>query len=255
MKKSFYRFFAIILMVAFTACQNRTRERNTPEVEISTMIDEIVEDVDTPTTTIKEEVPIPIITNFVTESLSSCIDGVVIDGIRWATRNVDAPGTFAESPDSFGMFYQWNRNMGWSAADGRAVGWDNTFPSGREWYAENDPCPTGWRIPTAAELHSLINAGNGGIFASFNGVEGHFFGLVPYHIFLPAAGSRGHNTGNVGGASRHDRDTTVGRYWSSQEYSRNRRHALHLFFTYRQERMVGVWFKTEGNSIRCVAKD
>ena len=30
--------------------------------------------------------------------------GVVIDGIRWATRNVDAPGTFAENPEDAGMF-------------------------------------------------------------------------------------------------------------------------------------------------------
>jgi hypothetical protein len=36
--------------------------------------------------------------------------GVVINGVKWATRNVDAPGTFAESPQAAGMFYQWNRN-------------------------------------------------------------------------------------------------------------------------------------------------
>ena len=36
-------------------------------------------------------------------------EGVVINGVRWATRNVDMPGTFAETPESLGMLFQWNR--------------------------------------------------------------------------------------------------------------------------------------------------
>jgi hypothetical protein len=43
--------------------------------------------------------------------------GVKIGNTIWATRNVDAPGTFAEAPESAGMFYQWNRNIGWSTTD------------------------------------------------------------------------------------------------------------------------------------------
>jgi len=31
-------------------------------------------------------------------------EGVVINGIRWATRNVDAPGTFVDNPEDAGMF-------------------------------------------------------------------------------------------------------------------------------------------------------
>ena len=34
--------------------------------------------------------------------------GVVINGVKWATRNVAAPGKFATSPEDAGMFYQWN---------------------------------------------------------------------------------------------------------------------------------------------------
>ena len=40
---------------------------------------------------------------------------VVINGVRWATCNVDAPGNFAANPEDAGMFYQWNRKVGWSA--------------------------------------------------------------------------------------------------------------------------------------------
>ena len=40
--------------------------------------------------------------------IPSSLEGVVIDGIRWATRNVDTPGTFANAPSEAGMFYQFN---------------------------------------------------------------------------------------------------------------------------------------------------
>ncbi len=46
----------------------------------------------------------------------STADYVLINGVLWATRNVDAPGTFAASPESTGMFYQWNSRIAWSAS-------------------------------------------------------------------------------------------------------------------------------------------
>jgi hypothetical protein len=50
------------------------------------------------------------------ESFESIPD-VVIDGVKWATCNVDSPDTFASDPQSAGMFYQWNRFTGWSGID------------------------------------------------------------------------------------------------------------------------------------------
>ena len=44
-------------------------------------------------------------------------EGVVINGVKWATRNVDKPGTFAANPENAGMLFQWNRRVGWSAND------------------------------------------------------------------------------------------------------------------------------------------
>ena len=43
--------------------------------------------------------------------------GVLINGVRWATRNVDAPGTFTTAPENAGMLYQWNRRVGWSNSE------------------------------------------------------------------------------------------------------------------------------------------
>ena len=89
--------------------------------------------------------------------------GVVIGGVRWATRNVDAPGTFAPHPHSIGMLYQWNRRIGWSYTNPRVnsqggTTWDGSIPSGTIWERENDPCPVGWRVPTMDELRLLAGA-------------------------------------------------------------------------------------------------
>jgi len=36
-------------------------------------------------------------------------EGVVINGVKWATCNVDNPGTFVNRPETTGKIYQWNR--------------------------------------------------------------------------------------------------------------------------------------------------
>jgi hypothetical protein len=65
--------------------------------------------------------------------------GVVINGVKWATRNVDSVGYFADSPESFGRYYQWNRKKAWTA--GSTDGMDNSDPTGTTWETENDPSP------------------------------------------------------------------------------------------------------------------
>lgn len=90
--------------------------------------------------------------------------GVLINGVVWATCNVDAPGTFAETFKSTGMFYQWGRKVGWSSTDplinsdgGTTEDWDWRGYNGREWLPENDPSPEGWRVPTHDELKKLCD--------------------------------------------------------------------------------------------------
>ena len=139
--------------------------------------------------------------------IPTSINGVVINGIRWATRNVNTPGTFAVSPESAGMFYQWNRRHAWAAV-GNVTSWDNTVATGTSWARENDPCPVGWRMPTEVELASLQETSQG--WTTRNGVNGHMFGTAPYQLFLPAAGWRDHSNGALYNAG------DLGVYWSSR---------------------------------------
>ena len=88
--------------------------------------------------------------------------GVEINGVTWATRNVDAPGTFAATPEDAGMYYRWNSKIGWNnsgePSDGTSV-W-NAWDGGDAgfWESVNDPCPIGWRIPTLEDFEKLIAA-------------------------------------------------------------------------------------------------
>jgi len=169
--------------------------------------------------------------------------GVVINGIRWATRNVDAPGTFAETPESPGMFFQWNRRKGWSATDEEVEGWDNSLPEGTKWYAENDPCPEGWRVPTFEELQSLVDAGNEWIIQ--NNVNGRLFGIAPYQIFLPAVGNRGGFNG------MHFNAGNWGFYWGNTKCSIRTACGLQIA---NNEMFVTNSVRFNGFSVRCVAK-
>ena len=82
--------------------------------------------------------------------------GVLINGVCWAKSNVDKPGTFAPTPESWGMLYQWNRKKAW-AHNTDTTGWDDTYAAGDYWEAINDPCPTGWRVPKEEEINSIID--------------------------------------------------------------------------------------------------
>jgi uncharacterized protein (TIGR02145 family) len=138
--------------------------------------------------------------------------GIVIDGTRWATRNVAAPGVFAENPEDVGMFYQWNSKTGWSATNpmiNSEGGTEWIYPwngnNAASWEKINDPCPPGWRMPTQAELKKLSDSG--GVSATVNGVNGRQFGA----LFLPAVGKRDYDDGWL-----YLRGTvSEGYYWSN----------------------------------------
>jgi len=186
--------------------------------------------------------PKPEITNTPTTDV-----GVVINGVTWATRNVDAFGTFAEKTESAGMFYQWNRKKAWNTTDTEVNGWDETYSQGTTWEKANDPSPKGWRIPTRVEIDKLCNETKvTNEWTTQNGVNGRKFTdkATGKSLFLPAVGGRYFKTGmlNTNG---------LGSYWSSTPLMSEESDAFYLFFV---ENAAGVVFfpRSYGFSVRPV---
>jgi hypothetical protein len=172
-------------------------------------------------------------------------NGVVINGVKWATRNVDMPNTFVARSKDAGLFYQWNSNVGWSSSDPLTASdginiWRDLSENGSIWQSAKNPCPTGWRIPTREECLSLVNSGN--IWTTQSGVTGRVFGTAPNTIFLPAADSRNPDDGRMLGYE-------AGNYWSCSPYSL-------MVFAYDDEIVgtAGCLGKTQAAPIRCVAE-
>ena len=117
-------------------------------------------------------------------------DGVLINGVKWATRNVGSAGTFVKSPQDFGNYYTWEE--------------------------AKTACPSGWRLPTYTELQGLDT----GIWKT-NGRE---FGTAPNTIFLPAAGIRDSYDGLL------HLEGEYGSYWSSTQNEDDELYAYRLYF-------------------------
>jgi len=181
---------------------------------------------------------------------------VVINGVTWATRNVDKFGTFAEHPESSGMLYQWNRSKAWTDTVtfiGEGEKWDSTTPGGYKWEEENDPSPEGWRLPTVEEIKRLLDIKKvTGEWIIRNGVNGYRFTdkSTNASIFLPAAGYRDGGDGRLRGAG------SSGMYWSAESTSSN----VEIEEAYYIESggngaILGDYHKrNRGFSLRCVRK-
>jgi len=172
---------------------------------------------------------------------------VLINGVKWATRNVAAPGTFAAKPEDPGMFYQWNRKVGWSATNpmkssNSSTSWNSSNVAGNTWSKANDPCPPGWRVPTRTECQSLVNASSQ--WTTVNGVNGRIFGNGNNTLFLPAAGYRYNTDGSLTNRGSY------GYYWSSAVSVTS---ARYLYFNSSMQFMVNGNSST-GFSVRCVAE-
>ena len=191
-------------------------------------------------------------TQTATVEITQIGQGVIINGVVWAMRNVDMPGTFAEHPESRGMFYQQGRNIGWSSTNplrnsNGGTAWNTSIPTGTTWTSTNDPCPQGWRVPTHAEIQTLGNTANvASVWASVNGVNGRTFTdrATNATIFLPAVGWRCNTFGVLFDAG------DVGFYWSSTFTASS---GFDLSFS-----MVGAGISSNsrafGFSVRCVSE-
>jgi uncharacterized protein (TIGR02145 family) len=173
-------------------------------------------------------------------------DGVIINGVKWATCNVDEASTFAPTPESAGKFYQWNRKKAWNATDQEVTDWDETTPEGTEWEKVNDPSPAGWRVPTSDEIKSLLDEEKVSIeWITQNGINGRKFTdkTTDKSIFLPAVGFRSIFNGTLRTAG------VYGYYWSSTQHDSD----LADRFAFCNE--YANWYylsRKQGFSVRCV---
>ena len=183
------------------------------------------------------------------------LEGVLINGVRWATSNVNMPGTFAANPEDAGLFYQWGSNVGWSSTDPLTATdgintWRDLSEKGNTWQTAKNPCPNGWRVPTYDELNSLTQTNNVTfMWTTENSVNGYRLTdkTTGNSLFLPAAGYRDYY---YGGGSLNAVDM-YGFYWSATLYGT---YAYTLFF------YSGIFTMYSNNraycfSVRCVAEN
>lgn len=176
------------------------------------------------------------------ENFDYDLDGVTVNGIIWAKSNLDVPGTFSSSPETPGMFYQWNRRTAWPDS-GDIPDWDYSDEPGDGWARANNPCPRGWRVPLYAEMLSLGNLSKvsyqwdnirkGGLFTDKT---------TGASVFLPASGLRQVSVSNVG---------SLGFYWSGSAMDEGNGY----FMSITDEKVFPNYFggRSYGFSIRCVA--
>jgi uncharacterized protein (TIGR02145 family) len=170
-------------------------------------------------------------------------EGVEINGVTWATRNVGEPGKFAATPEDPGMFYQFNRKTGWSAtgtliSSPAGAVWNSTGDASTVWEPKNDPCPAGWHVPTKAQFNALIAFDLGWDDTK----KGRTFGITPNTIFLSAASIR-----NQSSVFEY---ANSGLYWTNEGLSGNS--SLVCFNS--SDCYTSVIYQGCSLSIRCVKK-
>ncbi len=141
-------------------------------------------------------------------------EGIEVEGLIWATRNVGNSGTFVDNIEDYGNYYDFDK-------------------------AQN-VCPSGWRLPTWIEQRTLTRYFES-TWTTVNGIYGRKFDIGNNTLFLPAAGRWRNNT-----LSYVDEE---GYYWSSSPDGN--RDAYDLFF-FSGTAFSSNDFRDNEQSVRCV---
>jgi uncharacterized protein (TIGR02145 family) len=168
---------------------------------------------------------------------------VLVEGtyrtVYWAKSNVGTTvKTFASAATNYGGYYQWDDDTPYTYTGGTTPPENNS--TAETWQSANNPCPTGWEVPTYQDYADLFatSTETWGPSGTINGLNV----VAPNGtLFFPAGGYR---TGSTSSGQ-----TTLGDYWSSEQYSTT--NARHLWFS-GDSPNLGNATKSYAIAVRCI---
>jgi uncharacterized protein (TIGR02145 family) len=138
---------------------------------------------------------------------------------------------------------------------GEISDWDQSYAPDDSWSdpdkTADDPCPSGFRVPTKAQWTGVLNNNTHSIVGTWtenatNYSSGRLFGT---DLMLPAAGNRDGYYNSDGSLYARGQK---GRYWSSTQYLN---YSAWKFYV--ASDLIGTYghYRGDGLSVRCIAKD
>jgi uncharacterized protein (TIGR02145 family) len=160
-----------------------------------------------------------------------------------------------------GGYWQWGRKLEAAAGpigtgpfesnSASIAGWNMSGANNNAWLNNsktvNDPCPSGYRVPTLVQWFGLVANNSFTDVGTWNGSATNYScgKLVGSALFLPAAGIRSSSNGDLNGRGYH------GYYWSTTENGSASAANLYFYMGYEG---TGNADRAYGQSVRCIAE-
>ncbi|HCD9236050.1 TPA: hypothetical protein NEG48_003069 [Elizabethkingia anophelis] len=203
---------------------------------------------------------------------------VRINGMIWMRHNLGANTALdPDIPNSalIGNYYQFGRSAivaNAATPDGAISGWNTTLAPSNAWNGSggtpppvktgNDPCPSGYRIPSVAELNILGSNANV-TYSTLNRGVGNMDAVAVLtskqnnviHVTFPLAGMRRASNGvlNTDSSPTDYQRGNTGLYWTANTQAGNPQFGI-FGTNYAGTAWTDNLSKNAGQSIRCIAE-